>query len=186
MDKTWFYAKHGTTDRKGPVLEGELKSLVASGQLDATDLVWSEGMESWVHLSTLPHLHGHAAAFPAPAQSQHPASARAVQPPGGLQGWMAFVGVMNIVGGILMLLTCFGIPLGILMIAAGAAALGAGGALDQIAHIDASQETFFRKLKTFMVINGVMFILSLVLTVVSVLFYVGLATAGMSHLMPNP
>ena len=47
----WFYAKDGR--RVGPVSDGELDSLAASGVIDAFTLVWREGMTEWQPLSSI-------------------------------------------------------------------------------------------------------------------------------------
>ena len=44
----WYYEKTG--QRQGPVPESELDRLLASGEIDATTLVWSEGMANWTPL----------------------------------------------------------------------------------------------------------------------------------------
>ena len=41
----WYYAKKGK--REGPVSGAALKSMIASGEIASTDLVWREGMADW-------------------------------------------------------------------------------------------------------------------------------------------
>lgn len=41
----WHYAKNGV--QLGPVEEAELRAKLDSGELSASDLVWSEGMAEW-------------------------------------------------------------------------------------------------------------------------------------------
>jgi TM2 domain-containing membrane protein YozV len=41
----WFYAQHG--NQYGPVAWSELRQIADSGQLQANDLVWSQGMGNW-------------------------------------------------------------------------------------------------------------------------------------------
>ncbi len=41
----WFYAKKGK--REGPVSGATLKSMIVSGEIASTDLVWREGMADW-------------------------------------------------------------------------------------------------------------------------------------------
>jgi len=41
----WFYAKNGK--REGPVSGAALKSMIVSGEVASTDLVWREGMADW-------------------------------------------------------------------------------------------------------------------------------------------
>ena len=57
----WYYEKAG--QRQGPVPEAELDRLIASGEVTATTLVWSEGMANWTALAQArPASAGHAAA----------------------------------------------------------------------------------------------------------------------------
>ena len=41
----WFYAQHGS--QFGPVAWSELRQIADSGQLQPSDLVWSQGMGEW-------------------------------------------------------------------------------------------------------------------------------------------
>ncbi|EIL97930.1 GYF domain-containing protein [Rhodanobacter thiooxydans] len=50
-DKIWWYAKGD--QRQGPYTAAELKALVASGQIAATDMVWKEGLANWVPASSV-------------------------------------------------------------------------------------------------------------------------------------
>ncbi|MFH0954337.1 MAG: DUF5362 family protein [Verrucomicrobiota bacterium] len=165
MDKLWFYAKGGSTDRKGPIPEYELRSLISAEQLSAADLVWTDGMGSWVPVSTLPQL---LSAAPAAAAAR-PTQGSPL--PAGLLGWMTFVGVMNIVGGVFNCLGCVGIIVGVFMIISGAALLTAKGALERVGQVDPALDLFFLKLKTFMQMGGVATIIVIVLTVVVLLAY---------------
>ncbi len=45
MSQQWYYVKDG--QRRGPISTHELRDVVASGQLQADDLVWKEGMVNW-------------------------------------------------------------------------------------------------------------------------------------------
>jgi GYF domain 2/Domain of unknown function (DUF4190) len=51
---TWFYAQGG--QRIGPVEWETLQDLAASGRLQRSDLVWSEGMSAWQPASWIPDL----------------------------------------------------------------------------------------------------------------------------------
>ncbi len=42
----WHYAIDG--QQLGPISEGDLKQLYASGEITANDLVWREGLDDWV------------------------------------------------------------------------------------------------------------------------------------------
>lgn len=46
MSGQWYYSKNN--QQKGPVSEQELKRMALSGELRPSDLVWSQGMSSWV------------------------------------------------------------------------------------------------------------------------------------------
>lgn len=45
MEESWFYHKDG--QQHGPVDEGTLRSMFASGELSARTLVWKSGMSDW-------------------------------------------------------------------------------------------------------------------------------------------
>ncbi len=47
----WFYAKNNV--RKGPVSASLLKSMVVSGEVAGSDLVWCEGMGNWIPASEI-------------------------------------------------------------------------------------------------------------------------------------
>ena len=64
-DEAWFYGKG--EDPIGPHTPSEMRELFASGELEARDLVWTEGMENWVEARTLDFLR------PGPPSSQPPA-----------------------------------------------------------------------------------------------------------------
>ena len=49
MPDLWYYGRN--EQRYGPVPKEELKGLVSSGNLEATDLVWSPGMADWLPAS---------------------------------------------------------------------------------------------------------------------------------------
>jgi hypothetical protein len=74
----WYYSVSGT--RRGPVTSGQLKSLVEGAALRPTDLVWREGMASWVEAGTIPELFPQAAPTK-PAPPPVPAPVPVAQPP---------------------------------------------------------------------------------------------------------
>ena len=41
----WFYAQNG--QQFGPVAEADIRRMVSTGELEASDLIWSEGFEKW-------------------------------------------------------------------------------------------------------------------------------------------
>ena len=72
----WYYAQSG--QQRGPVELAELQGLLASGQLAAQDLVWTEGMAQWQPAAGVPQVMptAPAAAIPPVPQPQ----AQTVQP----------------------------------------------------------------------------------------------------------
>ena len=51
MSANWHYSKGG--ERHGPITEEQLRELAASGQLQASDLVWQQGMKEWAKAETV-------------------------------------------------------------------------------------------------------------------------------------
>ena len=189
MDRFWFYTQGGSTDKKGPVSEAEIRALMVSGELQPTDLLWTEGMANWAALSTLPDLSRPAAsAAPKPVLSavvQTSTAGGGLGVPPGLQGWMTFIGVMNIIAGVFYIVTCFGMVVGIPMLMAGMALLAAKNALDG-ATIDPSLDLFFAKLKSFMTISGWVYIIGFIFFIISIIIQVVFVGAGLSNLNPMP
>ena len=71
MSGLWFYGRGA--DISGPVTMPELATLVAAGDLLATDTIWRDGIEDGVPASQMPEL------FPSTASSAaSPKKARAV------------------------------------------------------------------------------------------------------------
>ncbi len=50
----WYYLKHG--EQKGPVSSEFITELAKSGQLQRTDLVWTEGMQDWLPAESAPDI----------------------------------------------------------------------------------------------------------------------------------
>jgi hypothetical protein len=74
MASNWFYAKQG--QQIGPVSSGQLRELARAGHVLPTDLVWKQGMASWVPGGSLPDLFPQGAAqFPAPPAPQQAVAA---------------------------------------------------------------------------------------------------------------
>ena len=77
----WFYAKNN--ERKGPVSASQLRSMVVSGEVAGSDLVWCEGMGNWISASEIQDFDsppaGAAGAGAGPPQGQHSPQ---VVPPG--------------------------------------------------------------------------------------------------------
>ena len=51
MTNQWHYAKQG--QRIGPVSEEHFKSLALSGEIQPTDMVWTEGMSQWMEAKNI-------------------------------------------------------------------------------------------------------------------------------------
>jgi hypothetical protein len=52
----WYYGS--SAGQTGPVEEGELRALVASGGVGPETLVWRDGMKEWQPLQSMPELQG--------------------------------------------------------------------------------------------------------------------------------
>lgn len=176
MEKMWFYVIGGT-DRQGPVPESELRAFVEEGRVKGSDLVWTEGQPDWRPMNTLPDFGGQPVARAAPAAASYAATAPQVPP--GLAGWMTFVGVMNIIAGVITCLnglvsivTIVGpfiiLPFGILLILSGTALTGGKDALLRAAEFDENVELFLLKIKRYMVIMGSFYIASIAFTVLAI------------------
>jgi hypothetical protein len=64
----WFYARNN--QQQGPVALAALQDLVRTGQLQASDLVWREGMPNWLPAAQVPDLFAGQARVPPPAAPQ--------------------------------------------------------------------------------------------------------------------
>ncbi len=185
MDKLWYYTQGAEQEKNGPVPEDQIRLLIASGQIQSSDLLWSEGMADWLPLSALPQLKSPssqlASAFTAPAASG------AAGIPEGLTGWMTFVAVMTIITGAVYCLSCVWIIIGIPTLIAGTALLGAKNAIVNMGSVDASLSVFFAKLKSFFKITGIVYIIGFIIGIVIFILYFGViaaAIAGKSGMHP--
>ena len=52
----WFYAKG--RNRLGPVSEGELRTMLATGRVTGSDLVWNQSLDDWLPANQLPQFAG--------------------------------------------------------------------------------------------------------------------------------
>ena len=67
-DRSWFFASQG--QQQGPYPEARLRQLIASGEITAETLVWTEGMAVWLKAGDVPGLLADASdppAMPRPA-----------------------------------------------------------------------------------------------------------------------
>jgi len=51
MANQWYYTRNG--QRCGPVTEDQVRQFAATGQIQATDLVWTNGMAEWTQAGTV-------------------------------------------------------------------------------------------------------------------------------------
>lgn len=162
MEKLWFYTLNGTTEKIGPVPENEIRALIAGGQIKPADLLWTDGMAEWSALDRIPEFQPASAAVPV---------SRGNPIPDGLEGWMTFVAVMSIVGGLFYCLGCVGIVIGVFMIIAGVALLAAKNSLAGVTSVDPALGLFFKKLNSFMKMSGIAYIITIVVTILFIIFY---------------
>ena len=188
MERMWYYAKSGSSQKEGPIAEKDLKSIISIGQLTGRDLVWSEGMKNWAPLSSVPELApppGMAVPGAAPATDSFP-SVGSAELPAGLTSWMQFYGVLHIVLGVISCLTCVGIFTGIFMLIGGLALVRAKALLLLVDQIPPTMFPFFEKLKSFFMMLGIMYLVGIALAGVGVLMNLVMAAATMSKLTGAP
>ena len=158
---TVWYWRRNPSEKVGPRSAEEVRAALVAGLLEPGHEVWREGWDAWARIADVEEFRGVTA----------PARPAAAPPPGmavpdGLRGWMSFVGVMNVLLGLFLLVTCVGVIRGILALVAGFAVLGARTALDAASgRIDPALLPFLGKLKTFFIAQGLAYALVLVLLV---------------------
>ncbi len=187
MDKLWYYTVGGT-EQRGPLMERDFCAKIQAGEIAPTELVWTQGMPTWAPLQEQPALRpfipnaNPTGATPPPAPPSAPStnSPQAARLPA-FGGWLSFVGIASIIGGALLTITCVGIPVGILMILSGTAALGAKAAFGDGNPSPEQLATGMAKLRTFFVLSGVIIILKL-LAVLIFLFNLGGAALALSQM----
>lgn len=143
MDRTWFYAADGQ-DKKGPVSDGEMKQLLASGQLTAATLVWSEGMANWAPAGSIAGLQAPGAVTAGPVAGT---PAGGVPVPPGLTSWMTFVAIMKMIHGVIMCLTCIGAIAGVPKIISSVNFMNAKNMLATMPTVDPAMLPFLEKLR---------------------------------------
>ena len=180
MDKLWYYTQGASQEKKGPISEAEIKSLAADGQIHATDLLWTDGMANWAPLSALPQLQSSSPSMAVASTATPEAMLNQTPIPEGLTGWMTFMAVITIIMGVFQCLNCIGIVIGIPTIIAGAALLAAKNAIANIHSVDSSLDVFFNKLKSFMQLSGIVYIVSFIAIIVIVVLYFGVIAAAIA------
>ena len=157
---TDWYWRRNPSEKVGPRSAEEVRAALVAGLLEPGHEVWREGWDAWARIADVEEFRG----VPGPARPAAAAPPGGPGVPDGLRGWMSFVGVMNVLAGLLLVLTCVGIVKGILALVAGFAVLGARTALDAASSpIDPVLVPFLGKLKTFFVAQGLAYVLALLL-----------------------
>lgn len=170
METNWYYTQ-GKSDRLGPAAESEIVAKITSGQLRGRDLVWKEGMSEWEEIRRHPEFRS--------VRGSRAGVQVGSTIPGSLQGWMLFVAILTILAGVFYVLSCVGIIPGVLMIIAGTGLLQARSSLDTIREtVDPSWAPFFRGLNRFMVMTGLVFIVTMVFALVFFIITVAGSMAG--------
>jgi hypothetical protein len=166
VEKQWFYTQ-GRSDQQGPVSGEQIREMISRGDLKKRDLLWCEGMPEWVRVEKIPEFNP----TPAPATPATPAEPMAAGTlPASLPGWMGFVGVINIIYGVFACLTCIGALVGIPIIIGGSALLAARKALAEVGELSPSLTFFFKKLHTFLVALGILYIIGLLVLAAEIIF----------------
>ena len=161
----WYYVVSKTREKSGPHEEAFVRAKFIAGEIVPEALVWHDGLANWIPA-------GQAfAALKAPAGTEGK-----VPLPDGLRGWMTFLGVMTILGALLPAVALVGLP----MLLAGLALLGARASLDRAPYISPDMVPFFTRLRTFFCCWGWMYILGLFLVVLVLLAYSGIALWALS------
>ena len=161
----WYYVASKTREKSGPHEESFVRAKFIAGEIAPETLVWHDGLANWIPAGQ---------AF---AALQAPAGTEGKVPlPDGLRGWMTFIGVMTVLGALLPSVALVGLPL----LLAGLALLGARGALDRAPFITPDLVPFFTKLRTFFCCWGWAYILGLFLVVLVLLAYSGIALWALS------
>ena len=161
----WYYVVPKTREKSGPHEESFVRSKFIAGEIAPEALVWHDGLAGWIPAGQ---------AF---AALQAPAGTEGKVPlPDGLRGWMTFIGVATILGALLPSVALIGLPL----LLAGLALLGARAALDRAPFIPPDLVPFFTKLRAFFCCWGWGYILGLFLVVFVLLAYSGIALWALS------
>jgi hypothetical protein len=117
----WYYSKRGA--QQGPVGLGELQRLLADGDIAAGDLVWHEGMADWTAAGEVAELRAAGAdelgGGPAAAMPVESASPFSVASPALGSQRLKGMAIGSMICGIVGLLTCLGIPLGLVAVVLG-------------------------------------------------------------------
>lgn len=110
----WFYGKNNT--QHGPVSEQEIQTLLSSGQIDTSTIIWREGMTDWLPMKDVPEFQS----LQTTAASPYSTPQTSAQPAAGAVAYTSAIptdglSIACLICGILGIVTCylwglFGIP----------------------------------------------------------------------------
>ncbi len=87
--------------------------------------------------------------------------------------WIKFLGVMSVISGVLLCVSCYGIIIGWLPIWLGVVLLQAGNSINNANHDKQQLIVLMQKLKTYFLINGILMIIYIVFAVLIVFVLIG-------------
>ncbi len=119
--------------------------------------------------------------FGTPVVPPVPPAAEKAAVPAGLLGWTTFVAIMTLIGGGLSILSCIGIPQGVLMVIGGIALLGGKSALEGVGAVDVAVLPYLQKMRLFMQMQGWIYILGILLGGLILILYFGVILAALSQ-----
>lgn len=149
MNNNWYYVENG--QRVGPIPLADLKQLLSQGRVNASQLVWSEGMANWTPAGQVPELAAVAAPASAAAAPGYTGSAPGYAAPAPIQygsqvsgvvvtpatmqlfretkPWVRFMSVLMFIGCGLIFLVA------VIMLVAGAGTSRSGGGIAAVASL---------------------------------------------------
>jgi hypothetical protein len=96
---------------------------------------------------------------------------------------MVFAGITNLLVGIASIISCVGLPVGILYVLAGAALLSGNGLLTQSSGVDPSVLPFLQKLRIFFMMTGIATLVSAVTFILFAVLGLGLGSVAVTSLL---
>lgn len=176
MERLWYYTQG--SEQKGPIPESEFRARVQRGEIALHELAWTSGMPNWEPISSRPELRwrpseavaGESAAV-SPTASASPAVRSEAVPSFG--PWLTIVGVANILTGILLVLTCIGIPLAVLQIIAGTALFSARTLLNVAPTAPVEIAQALTRFRTYFFMTAIVFLIQAAVALAALLFNIG-------------
>ncbi len=118
----WYYGENG--EQRGPVEDHELRGLIATGRVNATTIIWREGMENWKPMSEVPEWSAQIVSPQAGSPYQTPAAGSYSPYPVVPNNGNAIASLVCGISSVLLMFTCFvGILAGIPAVICGHLAL---------------------------------------------------------------